>query len=88
MNMFPDRPHLVGQSYIINAKNFVRDKFSWAGTPTKIKPMKICTHKELATVITMSYSHPQKFIPSKFNPGNTVYVQIFAEHNFRGFRGF
>ena len=32
---------------------------------TKIKPANICTHQELATVITVGYAHPRKFIPSK-----------------------
>ena len=40
----------------------------WASIPTKIKPMKICTHKELATVITVGYSYPQNLIPSKIKP--------------------
>ena len=29
------------------------------------KPMKICTDKKLATVITVGYPHPQKFLPVK-----------------------
>ena len=29
------------------------------------KPTKICTHEELATVITMGYSHPRKIYPLK-----------------------
>ena len=37
-------------------------------TPTKIKPTKYCSHEELATVITVGFSHPQKFIPLKILP--------------------
>ena len=37
----------------INAEIFVQDDFSWASTPTKIKPKKICTHEELAIVSTV-----------------------------------
>ena len=40
-------------------------KFSWASIPTKFKPTKICTHKELATVITVSCSYPRKVISTK-----------------------
>ena len=46
-------------------RNFRWGLNSRASAPTKIKPMKLCTHKELATVIMVDYSHPQKFIPSK-----------------------
>ena len=39
--------------------------FCVQATPTKIKPMKMRTHEELPIVITVGYSHPQKFIPLK-----------------------
>ena len=59
--------------------------FHGKATPMKIKPMKICTQEELATVIMVGYSHPQKFCtheelvtvimagyshPQKFIPSN------------------
>ena len=34
----------------------------------KIEPTKICAHEELATVITVGYSYPQKLIPMKILP--------------------
>ena len=46
-------------------------KFSWSSNfsgqaiPTKIKPTKIATHEELATVIMVGSCHSQKFIPSR-----------------------
>ena len=42
----------------------------------KIKPTKICTHEELATVFTVEYSYPRKLITSKFSPRNTVITMI------------
>ena len=39
--------------------------FSWVGIPTKIKPTKICTQEDLATVIKVDYSYPRKLIPTK-----------------------
>ena len=33
-----------------------------------MKPTKICTHEELATVITVGSSYPQKLILSKIQP--------------------
>ena len=52
----------------VNAEIFIGNYFLWAGTPTKIKPAKVCTHIELATVITVGYAHPLKFIPPKILP--------------------
>ena len=45
-------------------------------TPTKIKPMKICTDKGLVTAITAGNSHPRKIFPRKFNPQNIVPTNI------------
>ena len=49
----------------VNAGIFVGDLFLCAQIPTKIKPMKICAHVELATVITAGYPYPRKVIPMK-----------------------
>ena len=49
----------------VNAEIFIGDSFSWASIPTKIKPTKICIHKESATVIMVGYSYPWKWIPLK-----------------------
>ena len=43
----------------------LRTNFRGQAMLTKIKPTKIWTHEELATVITMGYFHLRKFIPSK-----------------------
>ena len=48
----------------VNVEIFIGDTFLWASIPTKIKPPKICIHEELATVIRMGDSYPQKLIPS------------------------
>ena len=37
-----------------------------SNTHKNIKPTKICSHEELATAITVGYSHPRKFIPLNF----------------------
>ena len=51
--------------------------FCGQATPTKIKPANIFTHDELATVITMAYSHPlKKLSPGVFNPRNIVITRI------------
>ena len=50
---------------IVNTEIFVGDYFAWASVPTKIKPTKICTHVELATVTTSGYAYPQKLVPTK-----------------------
>ena len=50
---------------IVKAEIFVGDQFSWEATPTIIKPTKICTHEELATLIMVGYAHQRKFITSK-----------------------
>ena len=49
----------------VNSEIFVGDSFSWASIPKKIKPMKICTHEELATALTVGCSYQQKVIPAK-----------------------
>ena len=36
--------------------------------PMKIKPKKICTGEKFATIITVGYLNPQKFIPVKILP--------------------
>ena len=50
--------------------------FRGQATPAKIKTNIICTHKDLAAVITVGYSDPQKFIPSKIKPRNIVTMKI------------
>ena len=44
----------------------------WASFPTKIKRTKMCTHEQLATLITVDRSYPRKLIPSKIYPRKFV----------------
>ena len=55
------------QPHTVNAEIFV---------PMKIKPTKICTQEELATVITVDHCYPWKLNPSKFHPWNIVSMKI------------
>ena len=52
-------------SYTVNEEVLLGINFRGLATPTKIKPAKSCTDEELATVITILYPHPLKFIPTK-----------------------
>ena len=48
----------MAEGHTINTKFSLGTNFHGQATPMKINPMKICTHKELATVITVGYLHP------------------------------
>ena len=66
--------------HAVNVEIFVGDYFCGQATPTKIKPTKICTAEELATVvvITAGYVHPQKFIPTKIYPHKNLTHEILS----------
>ena len=77
--------------YRKHRKFSLETNFRGQATPTKIKPQKICTHEELATVITMGYSLTQENLsPWKINPRiiattkiSTFTIQHFV-FNFHG----
>ena len=63
-------------------KCLLRTNFCGQATPTKIKPTKVCIHVELATVIMVGYSHPQKFILSKIYPFENLPTKYCEHGNF------
>ena len=52
--------------------------FCGQATPTKNKPTKIFTDKELVTIITVGFPHPQKFISPKIILQNSLTMRIPA----------
>ena len=55
---------MIDKTDTVNAEIFIGDEFSWASISKKIRPTKICTHEESATV----YNYGGLLLPTKINP--------------------
>ena len=62
--------------YTVNAKNFQVGLIFAASNTHKIKPMKICSQEELATVITVATLTREILSRQKFHPQNIVTTKI------------